>query len=413
MKKLFIIALAALMLTSCGMWVRDPVEAQEDVPRVTTSNSRKNRAPTADISKLDLENVLKEFPALGNYDIVASFGHYFCGYDYSVMAGDGSNFYYYTSSGDKVEPEALSEDLSGEILYGLKYSCVSSGGDLYLLTRPFGEEDRLCLVKIDGEGLKAELLGEIPFTLERTILPTLVPIDGGVILTTKETNVDFDVEPFVRYCTFTAWLYDDENGFREVISESMSETDAPDSSGVEVFSVFIKDGELWAVGRGKKDGKNEVAVLRYDLFGNFLGAKRIVNCDESEKLCNMLYIAQCAYQIGDGIGVGIYNGDHAIIKDGGYTYIENVHNVRNTEFLLTYELEVENLPVNTNNCHIKSVTLYDLESGESRAIPDVDSTQGRVVHIVAVEEGFLAQAETENGMTYLKVTNETLKMLFE
>lgn len=413
MKKFLIIALAALMLTSCGMWVRDPVEVQEDEPRVTTSNSRKNKAPAADISKLDLENVIEEFPALGEYDIVAEFGHYFCGYDYSIMAGDGSNFYYYTASGDKVEPVALSEDLSNEILYGLRYSCVASDGDLYLLTRPFGDENRLCLVKIDGEGLKAELLGEIPFTLERTILTTLIPIDGGVILTAKDTDVDFDVDPFVRYCTFTAWLYDGEKGFREVINESMSETDAPDSSGVEVFSVFIKDDELWAVGRGKKDGKNEVAVLRYDLFGNFLGVKRIVNCDESEKLCDMLYIAQCAYQIGDGIGVGIYNGDHAIIKDGGYTYIENVHNVRNTEFFLTYELEVEKLPVNENNYYIKSVTLYDLESGESRAIPDADSANGRAVHIRAIEDGFLINVKTEDGMTYLKVTNETLKMLFE
>lgn len=372
MKKIIALALC-LLLTGCQFLPHDgPAEFRD---RTTTANVPEVQPIVTEVQPKKAERrlnnsidawdkIFKELPLTG-YMVTGGFGKYFCGYDLSVMAGDGSNFCIFDDTGVKVDvkyPEEIT------VQQGL--ACVD--GCLYELRRSYSAENSIFLVRTDGE-LNTEIVGEIPYSLENDDRLRMRPAGDGVIVERTVETYDYDGGHEVEY---TAWLYDPENGLHEVIHEKMDEVEGePDTSGVGILGAGIIGEELRAVGYGRRDGTLELVLLRYSLSGNLLGTKKLAELPEQHYSGSLIYgVAGIeAFPIGNGgavrsgKGFSLYFPGEDVISDlDGY----GTHNGRYYmmssagEFTTVYDIET-GLASSCFNGEFKDITerIIDTDNG--------------------------------------------------
>lgn len=343
MKKLIALALC-LLLTGCQFLPHDdPAEFRD---RVTTANVHAPEVQPANTEKrlsnsIDVwDKILWELPLTG-YEVTGGFGKYFCGYDLSVMAGDGSNFCVFDDAGKKVDvkyPEEIT----------VQQGLACADGCLYELRRSYSAEDSIFLIRTDDK-LNTEIVGEIPYSLENDDRLRMRPAGDGVIVERTAESYDYKGGHEVEY---TAWLYDPENGLREVIHEKMSEVEGEsDTSGVGILGAGIIGEELRAVGYGRRDGTLELVLLRFSLAGNLLGTKKLAELPEQHYSGSSIYeVAGIeAFPIGNGGAVrsgnafSLYFPSENVIEDYDCYGAHNGRYYMMTgtgEFTVVYDIEI-------------------------------------------------------------------------
>ena len=382
-KKLIVIALC-LLLTGCQFLPHDDPASFPD--RVTTAQT--NNVPEVqpnvtevhpDTTAIRLSNsidewekIFRELPLIG-IEVTGGFGKYFCGYDLSVMAGDGSNFCIFDDRGTAVEfnyPDGFEA--------GAQQGLACADGCLYELRRSYSAQDSIFLVRTDGE-LNTEIVGEIPYSLDNDDRLRIRPAGDGVIVGRTVETYDYEGGHEAEY---TAWLYDPENGLREVIHEKMSEVEGEsDTSGVGIFGAGIIGDEIRAVGYGRRDGVLELILLRYSFEGNLLGTKKLADLPEQHYSSSSLYrVADFeAFPIGNGGAVrsgevfSLYFPGEEVISD-----LDGYGTLGGRYYMMTSVGEF--------------TTVYDIETGLASScfngeFKDVDE------RIIAADNGFIFDAD--------------------
>ena len=363
-KALIFLAAAALMLTSCKK--RADIMLRE----TTAFENIYENAETIDWDKvLPPQNELDNAVLLGGSDEV------FCGYDRSVMAGDGGNLTHYDPNGTAIEnmPVYGSRDLIGTVRGA---GCFD--GVLYELATDASAEGKLLLLSVKDGLIFIE--GELSCDLNDSNISLIT--DGGVIVSRKKTEYDGDV----KRTEYTAWLFEDGE-FRKVLYEvSKDDPSQSESEGLEIIDCGIEDGMLKAYGVGRRDGKYDCRICEYTPGGELKSSEIICSVDGDAIGSCVIPMASAEFFAGTDEG---YNPVTIFCFDENYSLAVNPHG---------------------------RVVIFERESGKAVSLEAVHDETFHLTNVISVGCGFIGEFmddDEENIRHTPVIYDEDIALLFD